>query len=111
VWLLENRGLTDPAEIEQALRFGEYIKNGAHMITHLPSTSFDIFIIFIDSLYVRITLVRWAIYRNACAILPPQIPPSETTIRHFLTPTRRADRIGKNSVFRPLLTAAAAGKK
>ena len=42
MWLLENRGLTDPAEIEQALRFGEYIKNGAHMITHLPSTSFDI---------------------------------------------------------------------
>jgi hypothetical protein len=38
----ENRELTDPAEIEQALRFGEYIKNGAHMMTtNLPSTSFD----------------------------------------------------------------------
>jgi len=25
--VLENRALTDPAEIEQALRFGEYIRN------------------------------------------------------------------------------------
>lgn len=28
--LIENRDLKEPAEIEQALRFGEYIKNGAH---------------------------------------------------------------------------------
>jgi hypothetical protein len=28
--MVENRRLTDPAEIEQALRFGEYIKQGAH---------------------------------------------------------------------------------
>ena len=32
--LAENRSLTDPAEIEQALRFGEYIKNGTHVHTH-----------------------------------------------------------------------------
>jgi hypothetical protein len=32
--LVENRSLTDPAEIEQALRFGEYIKNGTHVLTH-----------------------------------------------------------------------------
>lgn len=49
--VLENRGLTDPAEIEQALRFGEYIKNGAHIMTHLPSTSFDIFILLILCTY------------------------------------------------------------
>lgn len=28
--LIENRDLKEPAEIEQALRFGEYIKNGTH---------------------------------------------------------------------------------
>jgi hypothetical protein len=31
---VENRNLTDPAEIEQALRLGEYIKNGTHERTH-----------------------------------------------------------------------------
>jgi hypothetical protein len=32
LWVLaENRGLTDPVEIEQALRLGEYIKNGTQM--------------------------------------------------------------------------------
>jgi hypothetical protein len=39
--VLENRGLTDPAEIEQALRFGEYIKNGTPMIKSNPF--FDVF--------------------------------------------------------------------
>lgn len=35
--MVENRGLTDPAEIEQALHFGEYIKNGTHVHTiHNP---------------------------------------------------------------------------
>lgn len=31
---VENRSLTDPAEIEQALRLGEYIKNGTHVLSH-----------------------------------------------------------------------------
>jgi len=31
--LVENRSLTDPAEIEQALHFGEYMKNGTHVHT------------------------------------------------------------------------------
>jgi len=30
---VENRSLTDPAEIEQALHFGEYMKNGTHVHT------------------------------------------------------------------------------
>jgi len=38
--LAENRGLTDPAEIEQALRLGEYIKNGTQMIKASPSVFF-----------------------------------------------------------------------
>lgn len=33
--LVENRSLTDPAEIEQALHFGEYIKNGTHVHTQV----------------------------------------------------------------------------
>jgi hypothetical protein len=32
--MIENRSLTDPAEIEQALHFGEYIKNGTHVHAH-----------------------------------------------------------------------------
>lgn len=35
--LVENRGLTDPAEIEQALHFGEYMKNGTHVHTSTQS--------------------------------------------------------------------------
>jgi hypothetical protein len=31
---VENRSLTDPAEIEQALRLGEYIKNGTRVLSH-----------------------------------------------------------------------------
>lgn len=34
--MIENRNLTDPAEIEQALHFGEYIKNGTHVHAHNP---------------------------------------------------------------------------
>ncbi|KAH9177389.1 hypothetical protein EDB89DRAFT_1902592 [Lactarius sanguifluus] len=34
----KNRDLKDPAEIEQALRFGEYIKNGTHVRTADPTT-------------------------------------------------------------------------
>jgi hypothetical protein len=37
--LVENRSLTDPAEIEQALHFGEYIKNGTHVHTRSNVTS------------------------------------------------------------------------
>ena len=62
---VENRELTDPAEIEQALRFGEYIKNGAHMMTaHLSRL-----LLLIDSLYVRIALVCYAALHGKWAII------------------------------------------
>lgn len=50
--LVENRSLTDPAEIEQALHFGEYIKNGTHVHTQLyissARTSFTVASIALD---------------------------------------------------------------
>ena len=33
--LIENRDLKEPAEIDQALRFGDYIKNGTHIDVHI----------------------------------------------------------------------------
>ena len=51
--VLENRGLTDPAEIEQALRFGEYIKNGTPMIKSNPF--FDVFFFVRSTLTIFLT--------------------------------------------------------
>ena len=82
----ENRELTDPAEIEQALRFGEYIKNGAHMMTtNLPSTSFDRFFVRTHRPCMLCCTARQMgnYHRDTRAVLPPQISLSETAIRHF----------------------------
>jgi hypothetical protein len=45
--LVENRSLTDPAEIEQALGFGEYIKNGTHVHTQSNVTSQNLHLLYI----------------------------------------------------------------
>ena len=70
--LVENRGLTDPAEIEQALHFGEYIKNGTHV--HAQSN------VMSQKLHLR--RLGWhGDYRNVGIIHSPQISLFKATLR------------------------------
>jgi hypothetical protein len=68
---VENRNLTDPAEIEQVLRFGEYMKNGTHVHTHPVKTA----------IYIASPGGMAIIYRNVGIVLPPQISLSQATLR------------------------------
>jgi hypothetical protein len=70
--LVENRGLTDPAEIEQALHFGEYIKNGTHV--HTQSC--------VSNQKLHFHPPGWhGDYRNVGTVQSPQISLSEATLR------------------------------
>jgi hypothetical protein len=70
--LVENRGLTDPAEIEQALHFGEYMKNGTHV--HTQSC--------VSSQKLHSHRLGWhGDYRNVGIVHSPQISLSEATLR------------------------------
>jgi hypothetical protein len=70
--MVENRGLTDPAEIEQALHFGEYIKNGTHV--HTQSC--------VSNQKLHFHPPGWhGDYRNVGTVQSPQISLSEATLR------------------------------
>lgn len=68
--LIENRDLKEPAEIEQALRFGEYIRNGKHIDVHIQLQD--------PHSHRRRMLSK---YRDASFVLSSQVPSSEAALR------------------------------
>ena len=63
----ENRNLTDPEEIEKAIKMGEYIRNGACLnIHHKPRDPYTL------------------VYRNTRPIFPPQISTFEAHVSQHI---------------------------
>lgn len=67
----ENRNLSDPEEIEKALKLGEYIRNGAWV---------PVFTTCIDAVYMSNADLLCDDRRNARPLLPPEISTSEKDV-------------------------------
>jgi hypothetical protein len=91
--LTENRNLTDDGEIEKALRFGEYIKNGELEVVQ----------------NYLLQLIKRA--RNPCLVLAPQVSTPEADvsfklyIRYLTDYYHRGRTLLASAEFIPFMTA------
>jgi hypothetical protein len=61
----ENKNLTDPAEIERAIKLGEYVKNGSH--SYLSCTHYCLSFVELETL----ALYSLRKYRHLRRMYPP----------------------------------------